>query len=320
MAEVSKQAVDIAPVEIAPGVFQLDLNFQGEPGVIAAYLFADRPDATLIETGPTSTVETLLAGVRAAGVEPERITQLVVTHIHLDHAGASGSLLRRLPRARLFVHPAGAKHMIDPSKLMASASRIYGDRMDALWGEMVPVPADRLVVLQDGDTVRTGRRTLTALATPGHARHHHAYHEPEGALVFTGDMAGVRLGGSSLIRPPTPPPDIDLDAWLASVARLRALRPRRLYLTHFGGYAEPEAHFDRLIAQLFDWAGWTEAQLEREPDTTKVAAALARKGDAEITAAGVEPLTRAYELASPYQMGVDGYARWLQKRNQGGAS
>lgn len=311
-----RPAAELAPrpIEIEPGIFLLDLAFQGTPGVIGAFLFADGPEPALVETGPTSTLDALIEGIRSAGVEPERITRLLVTHIHLDHAGAAGSLVRRLPHARVLVHPAGAPHLVDPSKLMASATRIYGDRMDSLWGEMVPVPADRLVVLDDGDLVPAGGRTLRALATPGHARHHHAFHGPEAGLVFTGDVAGVRLGGSSYIRPPTPPPELDLDGWLASIDRLRPLRPRRLLLTHFGAYEDPDTHFDHLIAQLFGWAGWTASRLDDESDTTSIAAELRRKGDAELAAAGGGELIRAYELATPYQMTVDGYARYLRRR------
>lgn len=301
--------------EVDPGLHLIDLDFQTVPGVIAAYLVADGDDLALIETGPTSTAETLLAGVRRAGFDPEQIAKILVTHIHLDHAGAAGWLLRRLPRAHLFVHPVGAPHLIDPSKLMASATRIYGDQMESLWGEMVAVPKDRLTGLADGDTVRVGKRVLRALDTPGHAWHHLVFHDTDANLVFTGDVAGVRLGGSPHLRPPTPPPDIDLDRWKESVARLRALHPRHLYLTHFGGYAEIDAHLDLVLSQLFSWAGWTEARLEVDPDTTRVAQALGVRGDAELAAADVPELAQAYQLATPYQMTVDGLARYFRKRS-----
>lgn len=302
--------------QVEPGVFLIDLGFQGVPGVIGASLIVDGDDVALIETGPTSTAETLLAGVRAAGFDPEQISQVLVTHIHLDHAGGAGWLLQRLPRARLFVHPVGAPHLVDPSKLMASATRIYGDRMDSLWGAMIPVPPDRLTTLNDNDTVRVGHRVLRALDTPGHAWHHLAFHDSAADLVFTGDVAGVRLGGSAHLRPPTPPPDIDLERWQMSIARLRALRPRRLYLTHFGGYDEVDAHLDLLLRQLFSWTGWTEARLAAESATTALARELQRRGDAEIAEAGVPNLTAAYELATPYQMTVDGLARYLRKRGK----
>jgi glyoxylase-like metal-dependent hydrolase (beta-lactamase superfamily II) len=151
--------------EVEPGVFLLDHHFRGSPGVIASYLVTDGDALTLIETGPASTMETLLAGVRQAGFDPEQIERIVVTHIHLDHAGGAGALIRRLPRARFYVHPRGAAHMIDPERLMASATRIYGDLMGPLWGEMLPVPADRLTILPHGATLTTGGRPLRAYDT-----------------------------------------------------------------------------------------------------------------------------------------------------------
>jgi glyoxylase-like metal-dependent hydrolase (beta-lactamase superfamily II) len=301
--------------KIEPGIFLIDHRFLGVPGVIASYLVADGEDLALVETGPTTTIETLLAGVRAAGHDPEAITRVLVTHIHLDHAGAAGVLLRRLPRARLYVHPVGAPHLIDPSKLLASAARIYGDDMDRLWGEIVPVPEDRLEVTGDGAEIPVGGRILRALDTPGHASHHLAFHEPDANVVFTGDVAAVRLAGASYVRPPTPPPELDLELWMTSVARLRALRPRQLLLTHFGPYEDADRHLDELLARLFFWAGWADARLAAESDIAVLAAELRQRGDAEIRAiTGDDRLLEAYELATNYRMTVDGYARYFRKR------
>lgn len=300
--------------ETEPGIFLLDHHFRGSPGVIASYLVADRGALTLIETGPASTMETLLAGVRQAGFEPEQITRIVVTHIHLDHAGGAGALLRRLPRARLHVHPVGAPHLIDPSRLMTSATRIYGDMMGPLWGEMLPVPADRLEVLADSDTLVTGGRTLRAIDTPGHANHHLALHDEETGAVFTGDVAGVRLDGTSHIRPPTPPPEFSPEKWQASITALRALAPRRLYLTHFGGYDDPNWHLSELLARTWFWAGWVGGRLDtgEQPDVTSEA--LRTMEDVTLARAGDPTLLRRYEEAGNYRMSVDGIARWWRKR------
>lgn len=307
--------------EIQPGLFLIDHNFQGIPGVIGSYLLAGADDLTLIETGPSTTLATLLAGVRACGFEPEDITQLAVTHIHLDHAGSAGVLVRKLPRARVLVHPAGAPHLIDPSKLLVSASRVFGDAMERLWGEVQPVPAERVDVLEDGATFTAGGRTLTALDTPGHAFHHFAYHDAAAGLVFTGDVAGVRLGRAPYVRPPTVPPEFKLELWRASAERLRALRPRALCLTHFGQYEDVDWHLDDLLCRLFYWSGWVEARLEAEPDTTVVAGELRRRGDAEIVdAAGSDDLIGPLELATSYQMTVDGMARYFQRRASARAS
>ena len=305
-----------APVELEPGVHLIDLDFQGHAGTVAAYLLADGDDLTLVETGPGSTLAALRAGLASLGRTTAELSRVLVTHIHLDHAGAAGTLLREAPRARFYVHPAGAPHMRDPSKLIASATRIYGDDMARLWGDFEPVPADRVTELADGDEIRCGRRTLVALHTPGHAVHHVAFHDAAAGLLFTGDVAGVRLGRVAYVRPPTPPPDIDLDAWRVSVARLRAARPRRLLLTHFGAFDDVEWHLDDLTARLHNWTGWIEARLEAAGgDAAAVIPPLRARGDAELARLGVRgELADGYELATPSHMTVTGVQRWLRKQ------
>jgi glyoxylase-like metal-dependent hydrolase (beta-lactamase superfamily II) len=312
---------------LAPGVFQLDLRFQGVAGAIAAYLVADGDALALVETGPGSTLPTLRAAVAEAGFELAALTHVVVTHIHLDHAGAAGALLREAPRARLHVHPLGAAHLVDPSKLLASATRIYGDAMDALWGAFEPVPADRVTTLADGDAIPLGRaRRLVAWHTPGHAVHHVALHDPAHDDVYTGDVGGVRLAGAPHVRPPTPPPDIDLDAWRTSIARLRALAPRRLLLTHFGAVDDVAWHLDDLTARLFQWAGWIEGRLATPgTDPATLVPAIEARGATEIARAlpdvdadTLATLVRGYELATPSYMTVSGVARWVRKTETAG--
>jgi glyoxylase-like metal-dependent hydrolase (beta-lactamase superfamily II) len=312
---VTTAAADATPRALGDGVSLIDLAFLGHAGAVGAYVVADGDDVALVETGPGSTIDALRAGLAAAGFEPEQLTRVVVTHIHLDHAGAAGAVLRAAPRATFHVHPAGARHMVDPSKLLASATRIYGDDMDRLWGAFEPVPAERVRVLADGDAIDVGRRRLVAVHTPGHAIHHVALHDADTGDVFTGDVAGVRLAGLPYVRPPTPPPDIDLDAWRGSVARLRALRPRRLLLTHFGPYDDPEWHLDELLARLFGWAGWLEARLAAGEAPASIVPALERRGAAEVAdAGGRNDAVVGYELATPSHMTVAGIARWLSKR------
>ncbi|MGA7670708.1 MAG: MBL fold metallo-hydrolase [Nitrolancea sp.] len=303
--------------QLEPGLFIIDHHFQGVPGVIASYLLSGQNGLTLIETGATTTIDALLDGVRSAGFDPQDITQLAVTHIHLDHAGSAGVLMRQVPRARLLVHPIGAPHMIDPTKLMASATRIYGDRMEELWGEVAPVPADRVDVLEDGAVVKAGDRELIARHTPGHAMHHIAYHHVDTGTVFTGDVGGVRLESADYVRPPTVPPELDLILWRESIQKLRALNPSRFYLTHFGGFDDVSWHLDDLLCRLFFWSGWADARLAEESDTDAITAVLTERGDAEILAAtGDDHLVRPYEVATAYQMTVDGMARYLRKRRQ----
>src|SRR3990172_5942784 len=232
---------------LAPDLVLIDTHYNNTPGAIGAYLLlGERP--ALIEVGPASTVKTLLAGVRAGGLDPGNLRALAVTHIHLDHAGATGTLVRRFSQLDVYVHHVGAPHLMDPSRLLTSAARLYGDELKTLFGELLPVPADRVHALQDGAEIALGSRRLVALDTPGHARHHHAYYDAATGDLFTGDAAGVALPGSRYVRPPTPPPELDILAWDATLARLRALRARRLLLTHFGAHTWVED----LLTQLHE--------------------------------------------------------------------
>jgi glyoxylase-like metal-dependent hydrolase (beta-lactamase superfamily II) len=301
--------------QLEPDLWLLDLDFQGMAGVIAAYLITGSHGHTLVETGPGSTLDALERAVGAAGARLDDITQLVVTHIHLDHAGAAGALLRRLPDATLHVHPVGAPHLIDPSKLLASATRIYGDRMDVLWGAFEPCPAERVITLVDGAELDCGGRTLVALHTPGHASHHIAFHDVEHRTVFTGDVGGVRLDAVPYVRPPTPPPDIDVEAWHSSVDRIRALAPRALDLTHFGRFDDAHRHLDELMRRLDGWTAWIAAAVREGATTELMVAGLKQESDMEIVGQTGDPsLVEAYELASPSGMTVDGLVRYLPKR------
>lgn len=295
-----------------PGIVVIDHHFQGVEGLIASYLLPGADGLTLVESGPASSLPVLLEGIRAAGFDPADLRRIVVTHVHLDHAGGAGSLLRHAPEARVYAHPSGITHLVDPSRLLRSARRIYGEAMDTLWGEILPVPAERVVALGDGEALDVGGRQLRALHTPGHASHHVALHEPESGALFTGDVAGVRLQGSAYVRPPTPPPDVDLVRWRESVARMRTLQPRRLYLTHFGGFDDPGPLLDGLLARLFFWAGWVEAQRERGASPGEITEGLRRLGDREIRAGGGDDdQVRRYELSVGYEMIVHGLLRYL---------
>jgi len=304
---------DAAIHEEAAGITRIDHGWGG-PGFIASYLVADGSELALVEAGPASTLEALLAGVRAAGHDPARLTHLLLTHVHLDHAAGAGQLARIAPQARIYVHWLGAPHLEDPSRLLASAARLYGDRMDEMWGTMLPVPRDRIHVPADGEAIRVGGRTLVALETPGHASHHLAFHDPDARLVFTGDVAGIRLDGAPHVRPPTPPPDLDTPGWLESIARLRALRPEMLLLTHFGAIADPGWHLDDLAARLTDWTRRAGEATDRAA-LAALAAALQADGDAQLLAAtGDAALVRRYAESIPYEMMAAGLLRQAQPR------
>lgn len=297
----------------------LDTFYQGEPGVIASYLLTGRAGLGLIDVGSAASVEQVLAGVRAAGFDPRDIQHLILTHIHLDHAGAAGTLTRLLPRAQVYVHRIGAPHLIDPSKLLSSAQRIYGDRMQTLWGNMEPVPAERITILDDGADVAVGDRTLHALYTPGHAIHHLAYHDATRAAVFAGDVAGVRLEGMGFVRPPTPPPDLNLEEWNASLDRLAALDLRTLYLPHFGAAGDIPAHFEQLRQRLAEWGRVLLPGIRADKTDEALAADLAAHTDpqiARLAAAGATDDTiHRYELATNYLMSAQGYVRYYRKHH-----
>ena len=299
----------------------VDLVFGDRPHVIAAFAIDGPGGVTLIETGPSSTLPALLDGLRGGGIDLERVTTILVTHIHLDHSGAAGRLLRHVPNATVRVHPAGAPHLIDPTRLLASATRIYGDRMGALWGEVVPVPAERVVPLEDGERVPAGDGEVTAIFTPGHASHHVAYWDAADRALYTGDVGGVRVPGTSYVCPPTPPPDLDPTAWFSSIARMRSLNPGRLYLTHFGEVIDVAGHFDRLAAGLDEILALGAAAHEAGPeggDLTTAIRAMVRDGlvnDGQT--ADVGDALDTIEAASPSGMAAMGLERWARKRTGG---
>lgn len=285
----------------------LDL-YHGKDRVIASFLLETKEGPVLIETGPESAYSQLVEGLKGFGYAPEDVRHVFVTHIHLDHAGAAWRFAGM--GARVYVEERGAPHLLDPSRLLASASRIYGDLLKTLWGEVRPIPKEQLQVVKDGERVRIGEVELEALYTPGHAVHHHAYRL--GDLVFTGDVAGVRVGGPVL--PPTPPPDIHLKTWKASLDRLRALRPRALYLTHFGVYEDVEAHLEALERTLFAWADWVRLRLKEglsEEEMRPLFEAYWREGLGGLSEEEME----RYALADPPWMNLQGLIRYWTKHH-----
>ncbi|MCS7234471.1 MAG: MBL fold metallo-hydrolase [Armatimonadota bacterium] len=290
----------------------VDLHF-GQPEVLGSYLLlGDRPG--LVETGPTTCLESLEAGLAEHGVRLEDLEAVAVTHIHLDHAGAAGVLCRRNPRLRVFVHPVGAPHLVDPTRLLRSAQRIYGPLMDTLWGEVAPVPADRVTVVEDGQTFQLGGRALRAVETPGHATHHHVYVDEEAQVAFTGDAAGISLPGCPVVRPPTPPPDLDLEAWEQTLDRLEALRLRRLRLTHFGERDDPATVLGELRRRLREveallLEGWRAGE-----DTDRLTERLRGYLQPEVEARCGQAAADRQELAANYRMNVLGYVRYFEKR------
>ncbi len=296
----------------------IDLMFQNTPRAIASYLLIGSYEAILIECGPSTTIHNLLEGVRELGIARDFISGVLVTHIHLDHAGSAGLLLKHLPNAKLYVHEIGAPHMANPERLLASAKRVYGNAMEDLWGEVIPVEESKIVSLKDKDQLVIADRTIEVLYTPGHASHHVTYIDRQSEALFTGDVAGVRLSEMSAPLPPTPPPDLDLEKWQESIDILKSYKPSKLYLTHFGEFQDVDKHLDSLERFLFDWRDYLLDKLDnkKEVNVPELARDLEAYALSKINMLPYkDPLIAdTLRLISGYEMDVQGFLRYFYKQ------
>jgi glyoxylase-like metal-dependent hydrolase (beta-lactamase superfamily II) len=294
----------------------IDTKMHGHPGITAAYLIHGDQTA-LVETGPKSVVENVFSGLEAAGVD--RLDWIVVTHIHLDHAGAAGTLAQRFPEAKIAVHKVGAPHLVDPSKLWSSATRIYGDKMDQMWGGIDPIPEDRIHLLSDGDEIDLGGRKLTAIETPGHAGHHHALLDDRTGIVFTGDALGVRLPEVGVIRPATPPPEFHLEEAKSSIRLLRDAGASALWPTHFGPIDEGAnvksiaETCEEAIAALDRWAEWVRAARTETDDLDAATAIVQDKARSALEDTLPPDGVERMEQTTSYRMNTSGYLRYFDK-------
>jgi glyoxylase-like metal-dependent hydrolase (beta-lactamase superfamily II) len=231
----------------------IDLNWAGHSRSIASALLRTEGGAALIDPGPASTLPTLREQLDRNGLDISELSSILLTHIHLDHAGATGSLVRENPRLTVYVHSRGAAHMMDPSKLLHSASRLYGESLEPLFGEFLPVPPSNLHVLEGGEVLALGSRQLQVLYTPGHASHHLTYFDPADGIAFVGDTAGISINGHPFILPATPPPDINVELWDASLDAISNLQAQRLFLTHFSFSNDPALHIASYRERLHRW-------------------------------------------------------------------
>lgn len=298
------------------GITVIDLNFQDTTRVIAAYLVECGDELILIESGPSTCLDWLAHGVTAAGYDLGDITRIIVTHIHLDHSGSAGVIVRQHPHVRISVHPVGAPHLVDPTRLVRSAARIYGDEMERLWGEIAAVPNDRVDVLEDGGLVIAGNRRFRTVFTPGHASHHVAIYDEDSRTLFTGDAGGVRMPGSRYVAAPMPPPELDPPAWAASIDTMRAFAPERVALTHFGVYEDASWHLDRVIPRVHELVALGESAGDAISDT----GAIAREVDAlqrgYLGDAATGLMMRRLNLANPDLLAAMGLERYLRKRSE----
>jgi glyoxylase-like metal-dependent hydrolase (beta-lactamase superfamily II) len=296
------------------GVSYADLHFRGVARAIATAVIAGEEGVALIDPGPSSTLPVLRATLERAGMTLADVTSVLLTHIHLDHAGASGTLVRANPGLRVFVHERGAPHLADPGKLLASARRLYGDEMDTLWGEFLPVPQRNLVVLTGGERVSVAGRQFDVAYTPGHASHHVSYFNRESGVAFVGDTAGIRVRPEGYILPPTPPPDIDIEAWHASIREIRAWRADTLFVTHFGPSSPAAAHlaeFDDRLDRFATLAKWILDREESEPDReARFIAEIVRELRADLDGDDLAAL----ELMGRLDLSWRGISRYWKKR------
>jgi glyoxylase-like metal-dependent hydrolase (beta-lactamase superfamily II) len=300
---------------LAPGVRYIDLQFRGTPHVIAAAILEGRGRVALVDPGPTSSLPVLRAGLERGGLSLADVDTILLTHIHLDHAGAAGTIVAEHPRIRVYVHEYGAPHLVDPTKLLKSATRLYGDQMDALWGQFLAVPASQITALSGGETVDAGGRALVAAYTPGHALHHLAWFDRDSGIAFVGDVAGLRVPDNPFVVPPTPPPDIDLDAWEASVDRVLAWHPNGLFLTHFGLVSTPAPHLQELLSRLRRYAEIARASLASSDDPDVQRDRFIAEVLRELRSAVGEAMTARYMLAAPLDQCWQGLARYWKKKS-----
>lgn len=296
-------------------IHTLDTHFQDIPQTIANYVIESNEGLILIETGPGSVLKNMPEAFAQAGLDMADVHHVFVTHIHLDHAGAAGWWAQQ--GAHVYVHHIGARHLIDPSRLMASATRIYGDDMDRLWGEMIPIPSAQLTALHDEDVTQIGEIAIHALDTPGHARHHMSY--VVGDVAFTGDVAGVHIPDTSLVDLPAPPPEFEWEVWQASLARLRQANLAALYPTHFGRVNEPvEPYLDRFEQVIAAGVTFVREQMAAGLERDEIVATYLARREVLAREAGLSPQAIAqYQAANPPTMSVDGIMRYWRKKEEG---
>ena len=300
---------------IATDISYIDLNFCDTPKAIATGVYAGDGGAVLIDPGPGSCIDTLRASLAAQGIGVGDIESILITHIHLDHAGATGLLVRDNPRIRVFVHEKGAPHVVDPSKLINSANQLWGvEGVARLWGHMIPVPEANLQVLGERARITAGGRTFDVRYTPGHASHHVSYFDDRSGLVWAGDTAGLRFTSKVFTLPPTPPPDIDLEAWRDSLAKIRDWKPETVFITHFGPYAGAAAHLDHIETSLRDVAEMARRAIHTDASDDAKYERFKEDVFAYVRSAVDEQEMRPLEFVGPLEFNWRGLVRYWKKR------
>jgi glyoxylase-like metal-dependent hydrolase (beta-lactamase superfamily II) len=301
--------------EIAPGVIQLDTYLGGWAQVTAGYLITGT-EPVLIETGSQTSVPALLAGLAELGITADELAGIAVTHIHLDHAGGVGDVAAAFPKATVYVHERGARHLVDPTKLVDSAAMVYGDLLDSLYGRLTPTDAARVHVLADGEDIAVSpNRRLRTVDSPGHAKHHLALHDSDSGLLFAGDAVGVRLPAAGILRPATPPPDFDLDAAITSLRKFADRNPSGVALAHFGLLPDP---MDMLVEAEEILTRWAEVATAAWQEGRDIAAALDDAFAVDLDHLDDEA-REIMDTLNGVHSNAAGFQRWLEKRPGNGA-
>jgi glyoxylase-like metal-dependent hydrolase (beta-lactamase superfamily II) len=292
----------------------LDDNWMGRPHTIGTALLESDGHRSIIDPGPGSTLETLRQQLQVHGVAVRDLDAVLLTHIHMDHAGATGALVRENPRLEVYVHSKGAPHMIDPTKLLASALRLWPNELQLLFGEMLPVPAANLRILEGGETLTLGSHEFEVVYTPGHASHHVSYFDQQEGVAFVGDTAGVHIEGHPYVMPATPPPDIDLEIWETSFAAVLERKPARLFLTHYGFSENPTEHILLFRERLHKWAVAADKIIRSSASDSDAMDSFMTVTRAEI--AQFLPLEEVehYVFSAGLNLSFLGLARYLRKR------
>jgi|KBSSwiStaDraftv2_1062776.scaffolds.fasta_scaffold64665_2 glyoxylase-like metal-dependent hydrolase (beta-lactamase superfamily II) len=304
---------------LAPGVAWVDLHFRGSPHVIATAVISSAGGVALVDPGPASCLDTLELRLNGLGIRFADVTHILLTHVHLDHGGSTGTLVRRYPWLKVFVHQRGTPHLVEPTRLVRSATRLWGEQMHALWGEVAPVPASNIVTLDlstEATRIEAAGRTLDVRYTPGHAAHHVSFFDRSSGVAFVGDVAGVRVTGH-YVRPPTPPPDIDVELWIESAARVEAWDPDTLFLTHFGPSSPVRPHMQSFVENLQVAAEWVRRSLTEPGTDDEKARRYAEFVDRELQRHLSDAEILPHRVGAPFEVSWLGLARYWRKKATG---
>jgi len=302
-------------MSIPSGTSIIDLNFLGVRESVGLYLLEGNGELALVDSGPSSCLPALRTFLAARNLTLSDISALLLTHIHFDHAGATGTLVKENPTLKIYVHEIGTKHLKDPSRLLKSATRLYGDALQQMFGEFLPVPEENIHALSGGESIRAAGREIEVAYTPGHASHHVSYFDQSTGAAFTGDTTGMRLPGYKIVAPLTPPPDIDLAAFTESFAEIERRKPTRLLLPHFGAYINVSEHLEATRETLYKWTERTWTIMKGNPDESERIEQFTAQAEEEFRAQlpDEEIIARYTAVAMP-RLSWFGLERYWRKR------